>query len=180
MDILTLKDSLCNAVFCNSGEFLLEEKDKHATLKKVTLCNIPNGSLIIRMGNNVKFSNFLKDQRTWGYNKHSDYLIITNDKIVFIEMKSKKEVNQELIEDCIQKFTSDKCVIYYADYIFQEMLLKKTFFNIREHHYVLLYQNLSIAKTLTSIGAELPNITPSTFRRIPISNEGIVSFFRTI
>ncbi len=180
MDILTLKDSLCNVNSCNSGSAILEERDNNASLKRITICDIPNGALIVKMDNHVRFSNFIRDQKAWGFNKHSDYLIITNDKIVFIEMKSKKDINQDLIDDCEQKFTSDNCTMHYADSIFREMLSKQSFFDKREPHYVLLYQNPSITKTLTALVKLMPNTTPKAFRRIPISNEGTISFFRTI
>lgn len=180
MDIQTLKGSLCNVDPCMSGSVILEERDNSATLKKITICDIPNDALIVKMDNNVRFSNFLRDQKAWGFNKHSDYLIITNDKIVFIEMKSREEVNQELINDCERKFTSDNCTMLYADSIFRELLSKQSFFDKREPHYVLLYQNPSVTKTLTTLEKVLPNTTPKSFRKIPISNDGIVSYYRTV
>jgi len=177
MDILTLKNSLCNVNQCTSGTFLLEETDQSATLRKVSLCDIPCDSLIVKM-DKIKFNNFLKDQ--WGFNKHSDYLIITNDKLVFIEMKSKTEVSQKLRDDCQQKFTSDGCTMNYADTIFKLMLSKNSFFVNKEPHYVLLFQSPSIAKTPTAVGTELPNTTPNSFRQISVCNEGTISFYRTI
>ena len=76
MDVQTLKNSLCNVKQCESDMYVLEEKDKSASLRRVTMCDIPIGSLVIRMDNKVHFNNFLKDK--WGFNKHSDYLIVTD------------------------------------------------------------------------------------------------------
>lgn len=178
MDIHTLKDSLCKANLCESGAFLLEEHDGAATLKKVTVCDIPVGSLVIKMDNKVKFEKFLKDQ--WGFNKHCDYLIVTEDKMVFIELKSKTDVCEKLIDDCQSKFKSDNCMLTYADKIFNEILAKNTFFDKREPHYVLLYQASSMAKSPTIFTSLTPNKTPDTFRKISVANEGTISFFRTI
>lgn len=179
MDILTLKKSLCDVRQCTSDTYTLVELDKCATLKTVHICDIPCNSLIIKM-DKTKFNNFLKDQKEWGFNKHSDYLIITDDKLIFIELKSITEVGTELKGKCIQKFKSDKCTINYADNIFKEMLSKNPFFSSRKQHYVLLYQAPSVTKLPTVLCTENPNITPETFRRIPVQNDGTISFNKII
>ena len=178
MDILTLKNSLCTVEQC-TGTYLLKETGKDAILNKVYLCDIPCDSLIVKM-DNIKFDKFFKAQNGWGFNKHCDYLIVTDDKLVFIQMKSKKEIDQTLITECIQKFSSDECTINYADLIFQKMLSKNSFFDKRETHYILLYQGTSIAKTPTTQGVIISNTTPNTFRAIPVANESTISFNRTI
>lgn len=179
MDIQTLKNSLCTVNQCISDTYTLKETDRSATLKTVHMCDIPRNSLIVKM-DKIKFNNFLKDQKTWGFNKHSDYLIITDEKLVFIELKSKTEIETGLKNECIQKFTSDKCTINYADKIFEEMLSKNPFFSNREQHFVLLFQAPSISKSPTVSGTESPNVTPDTFRQIPVQNNGTVSFNKTI
>mgnify|MGYP007067619510 CR=1 FL=1 len=179
MDMAMLKKSLCTVVLCTSDTYTLEETDKNATLKNVYMCDIPNGSLIVKM-DKIRFNNFLKDQKVWGFNKHSDFLIITDDKLVFIELKSRTEVGKELRNECVQKFASDKCTVNYADNIFKEILAKNPFFASREPHFVLLYQAPSILKHPTTLGAEFPNLTPDTFRQIPVQNNGTISFNKTI
>lgn len=179
MDIVTLKHSICKVAECDSGNYLLEETDPHATLRQVNICDIPTGSLIIKM-DGTKFSNLLIDKKAWGFNKHSDYLIVTDIDLVFIEMKSRKDVNEELVEECRQKFTSDNCSISYADKIFQELLSKNAFFKQRSPHYVLLYQGPSIIKDPTEYAKEPPNNTPATFRKIAIQDSSTLSFKRTI
>lgn len=179
MDIVTLKRSICKVSECNSGNYLLEETDPHATLRRINICDIPTGSLIIKM-DGIRFSNLLIDNKAWGFNKHSDYLIVTDVDLVFIEIKSRKDVSQELVEECRQKFTSDNCSISYADKIFQELLSKNAFFEKRSTHYVLLYQGPSIIKDSTVYTKEPPNNTPVTFRKIAIQDDSTLSFNRTI
>lgn len=179
MDKVTLKKSLCNCLECSSGSFLLEEKGDDATLRAVTMCDIPKDALIVKM-DKVRFNNFLIDRKEIGLNKHSDYLIITDDKAVFIEMKSKKEVNQGLLDECRTKFISDECSLDYADDIFQRMMNKNSFFKNKEFHFVLFHQTLSMAKTPTAQEDQSPNLTPDTPRKIPVVNNGTISFFRTI
>ncbi len=174
MDINTLKDSFSNLQNeDNSGEFKLKESGKDATLKEVTLINIPNDSLIVKM-DGVKFDKLFIDK--WGFNKHSDYMVITNDKVIFIEMKSKSEFDDKLGEECRKKFTSDKSVMDYADSIFENILSKNSFFRQKEFHYVLLYQSLSINKTPTIKQPNNSNTEPNNFRKIAISNEGVIDY----
>lgn len=178
MNIETIARSLCKVTSC-TNETTLKENTSNATLKSVVLCDIPTGALVVKM-DGIKFSNFLIDKKEWGYNKHSDYLIITDDKLVFIEMKSASEISKTLNDECIQKFSADECAVNYADLIFQKMLSKNTFFNKRETHYVLLFQKISMAKTPTTVIESQSNTTPNTFRSIPVVNEATISFSRTI
>ena len=157
MDKETLKKSLCSCSVCSSGSYLLEEKGDDATLRAVTMCDIPQNALVIKM-DKVRFSNFLIDRKEIGFNKHSDYIIVTDDKIVFIEMQSKTEVNQELIDECRIKFISDGCSLDYSDSVFKKILHKKPFFEKKEYHYVLLFQALPIAKTPTHFDKLAPNL----------------------
>ena len=178
MDLNTLKKSVCNGNNCTDGHFILIESDPNATLREVTMCDIPQNALIIKMDNKIKFNNFLKDQ--WGFNKHSDFLIVTDDKLVFIEIKSITEVNQKLEDECQKKFLSDECTVNYADIIFQKMLSKNTFFDKREPHYVLLFQSPSIAKTTTTVPTTASNTSPYTFRKVAVSNGSTISYHRMI
>lgn len=179
MDIHTLANSLCDGKMCTSNTYVLKEKDRDATLNKVTICDIPENTLFIKM-DPIRFNKFFIDNKEWGFNKHSDYLIVTQDRLVFIEMKSRKNVNAELEEECRKKFTSDYCTINYADNIFVDLLSKKSFFNNKEIHYVLLYQSNSIVKEDFANHQKTPNNTPETFRKIPVCNEGIISYNNVI
>ena len=181
MDRATLKQSLCNCKECVNGSYLLKETDSSATLTDVTMCDIPANALIVKMDKKVRFSNFFQDKKEWGYNKHSDYLIVTDDKLLFVEMKSKKMVDQSLRDECNQKFSSDECVIAHADNIIEKMMRKTSFFNKREAHFVLLFEAPSMAKTPTTLTGVLPpNLTPSTFRSIQVPNGGTISFNKAI
>ena len=178
MDINTLKSSFSDLKYKdNSGVFKLKESGKDATLKEVTLINIPNDSLIVKM-DDVKFHNLFIDK--WGFNKHSDYMVITDDKIIFIEMKSKSKFDDKLKEECQKKFASDKSTMDYADSIFENLLLKNSFFRQKEFHYVLLYQSMPINKTPTINQPNNSNTEPNNFRKIAISNEGVIDYKKII
>ena len=179
MDKKTLRGTLYNCTECSSGSYLLEETGADATLRAVTMCDIPENALIVKM-DKVRFHHFLSDEKRIGFNKHSDYIIVTDDKIVFIEMKSQTEVNQGLRDECRIKFISDDCSLDYSDSIFKKMLNKTSFFERKEHHYVLLFQAPPLKKTPTQPDKLSPNSTPDTFRQISVVNEGTISFYRTI
>lgn len=180
MDIQILRQSLCNCQLCTDGCALLKETGKEATLTDVTICDLPADALVIKM-DKTKFNGFLLDKKEWGYNKHSDYLIVTGDKLVFVEMKSRKMVGRDLSDECINKFTSDDCTIKHADNIIEKLMQKNPFFNRRTQHFVLLYETTSISKTSTIIGGKpSPNNTPSSFRSIAVNNGATISFRRAI
>ena len=67
MDKATLKKSLYNCSDCSIGSFKLEEKGDNATLKAVTLCDVPPGALIVKM-DKTRFNNFLSDKKEIGFN----------------------------------------------------------------------------------------------------------------
>ena len=181
MDLQTIRVTFCKCNECTTGSALLKETDKSATLTDVTICDIPKNALVVKMDNNVRFSNFFLDKKEWGYNKHSDYLIITDDKLVLVEMKSKKMLDQELQDDCEKKFSSDECTLLYSDHIIEKLMKKNSFFNKREIHFVLLYEAPSITKTPTSVATTVPpNTTPSTFRPIAVPNGATISYMRTL
>lgn len=180
MDIQNLRLSVCNCQQCPAGSALLRETGRDATLTNITICDLPANALVIKM-DKTRFNGFLLDKKEWGYNKHSDYLIVTDDKLVFVEMKSRKLVGKSLSDDCVKKFTSDDCTVKHADNIIEKMMLKNAFFNRRVQHFVLFYETTSISKTLTTMSCTpRPNNTPLTFRPIAVNNGATISYRRTI
>lgn len=180
MDINTLQSSLCNVQECSENATLIET-DNSATLRKITICNVPQGSILIKM-DEAKFNNFFKGLKEWGYNRHCDYALVTDQDIYFFEMKSQNSINQNLLESCKTKFLSDQCVIKYADTIFDILLNKERFFEKRKQHFVLFYQANSLNKTSTFPHKQKQSTggSPTNFQKIPIANEGIVSLDRII
>lgn len=173
-----LQSFLNNYTRITDGSYTLEETGKDATLRKIHLIDIPNNAIIVKM-DDVKFHKFLKPNKELGYNKHSDYMLVVNDKIVFFELKSKTDVNESLNEECITKFCSDLCVTKYSDCIFDILLNEGTFFSEKNIHYVLLYQLPTATKT-TSFTVLPSNSNPKEYRRIQVANDSVLSYFRAI
>ncbi|WP_195344747.1 hypothetical protein [Bacteroides xylanisolvens] len=173
MDKNSLQLALSNAQ-CHSNMVQLTEDDPQATLSEINIIDLPDNSIVKKKMDKSKVDNFFIPNREWGYNKHSDYVIITDDHIVLIEIKSRTEVKNDLEHECIQKFSSDLCLLKYADNVFDLMLGKNIFFGSKTIHYVLLYQAPSINKATTMKMED--NTAPSRFRKISVSNASTISF----
>lgn len=169
-----LKKSLCNATIC-SQETTLMENDASATLKEVRIVDLPPNTLVIKM-DKANFDGWIKNNLGWGFNKHCDYALVTDSEVIFVELKSKNELTDNMRNDCEKKFQSDICTIEYADAIFANLLSKNKFFINRKKHYVVFYQALSVSKTPTQTKDKKANNSPETFRPIAIQNQGTIRF----
>lgn len=167
-----LKSSLCSVAVC-SQETILKETGAEATLREVKIVNLPQETLVIKM-DSVRFHGLFKDK--WGFNKHCDYALVTDSEVVFVELKSRNELTDNMRNDCEKKFQSDICTIEYADAIFANLLSKNKFFINRKKHYVVFYQALSVSKTPTQTKDKKANNSPETFRPIAIQNQGTIRF----
>ncbi|MDE5874208.1 MAG: hypothetical protein K2H15_01070, partial [Muribaculaceae bacterium] len=69
--------------------FICEEKDKGAKLNRITIINIPTDSIALKL-EHISMEGLTAKSivKKLGYNQHCDYVIVTPDKCVFIEMKS--------------------------------------------------------------------------------------------
>ena len=84
-----LSVGLANAVRFNPGisSFDCVEADKNAVLKKVTVVNMPEDTLVLKL-EHIGFEGIVRDKsipKKWGYKHHSDYVFITADKCFFID-----------------------------------------------------------------------------------------------
>ena len=161
---------------CRSPYELVESAPS-ATLKKVYVCNIPKDTVVLRM-DNIKVFNFIAESMKLGYNKHCDYALITDTHVVFVELKSQKNLNDKLKEECIKKFSADLCVLDYADAVFRIMASKNSYFDKMEKRYVLLYQALPIPKiSITNQNQQITtNDNPNNFRSLKVVNESRLDF----
>lgn len=178
MDKQTLRKSL-RAIFPSSrGEVVLMETEKEATLCEITVHNLPADSYAVKL-DKIRVNNLFVDKQIAGINKHGDYLIVTDREMVVIEMKSRKEISDKLIDDCKRKFKSDCCIFDYCDSVFFRILKKNPFFKGKPIYFVLLYQGAPIAISPTSAKpSENPpkHTDPEEFLRIPVADNARVNF----
>lgn len=171
------KASLCTATELNPrNRFELVETDPQAKLKKVIVSDIPEGALVCRL-EHVALTGLTNapTEKGWSYNKHCDYLIISDNSCIFIEMKSNPKV--ENVRDVTRnKFKADACLMKYADTIFEDLRSKNKFFNGKNCHYVLLYRGENLLKPLLGRKSYPANNYPHLFREIAVKNDEIVSY----
>jgi len=95
----------------NTWVAILEETDSSAKLKRIDICDVPNGSELIKIDGSQEPNTLFLDNN--GQRKRCDYLLITtlNGKktLLFMEMKSKKPDNTEVK----QKFLTSQCLWDY-------------------------------------------------------------------
>lgn len=176
MDLKTLKGSLCKIVELEDCKYTLIEKSNQGNndvLEKVHIDHIPKNSICFKI-DGTQFNNLFNTAGCWHYNKHSDYIIVNDKDVVFIEMKSKKVDEAE----CVSKFKGDLCTLSYSDSIFSIICEKNKFFEGKRKHYNVLYYvpiNLRPSQINSSDNAE-----PNTFRRIGTQNDCVIDFNRLL
>ena len=177
MDSTTLLQNFNNITLCHNNELTLIEKDSQATLRSVTIKNVPKDSFAVKI-DDFKVQNVFKGKNGWGYNKHSDYVIITPAILLFIEMKSANHISPDRQKKIITKFNSDTCILDYFDVVFNRMLGKNPFFNKRDTRFIALYCGPEM-KSTTSVKPEPPTHTrPDSFARIAVKDNDIINFKR--
>lgn len=180
MDKFTLGKRFCDVSSCVDGEIVLVESDPGATLKEVTVFGLPADAYAVKL-DPIKVNKLFNCVKEWGFNKHGDYLIVTDNALVVVEMKSKDDVDEKLAHECELKFKSDTCIFDYCDIVFARMVGKNPFFKGRKVYYVLFYQGPTAEKRPVSArpSEEPPtHNAPERFARISVRNKGRVSFGR--
>lgn len=182
MDRPTLKKSFCKVVDPVGNEVTLIENDKQATLRTVTVHNLPADSFAVKL-DGISVDNLFKSTSIKGFNRHGDYLIVTSSELIVVEMKSQKNLKDKLLLDCQMKFKSDYCMFDYCDSIFARILTKNPFFKGKPIYFVLLYQGAPIAMSPTSAKPAPKNpqhTDPEKFSKIPVANGARISFQRLL
>lgn len=177
-------EDFIDTIFAGAGRYPLSgnsvicrENDNGARLKEVTVVNLPAGSLVMKL-EHIALNHLVEKrgvEKKWGFNQHSDYVIATSDKCVFIEMKSNPRLGY-IIDETIVKFVSDNCLVNYADSIFSELCGKNGFFSNRESHYVLFYAAPDGFKPPVGPLQKNDNLTPKELRPIPLYNCSRIDF----
>ena len=158
-----------------TNRILLIEKDESAKLRKVNILDLPSNTMVLAL-DKIKTDTLF--QKGKGQNTRCDYLIITDDKVIFVEMKSHEDAPNVYRDDCIKKYTSSKCLLAYIDEVVLELYQQPKILEHKDQHYVLLYKDFSINKTSTSLkpSTALSNTTPEHFLDIAVENDGEIYF----
>lgn len=172
MDKDTLKCKFSNVVRVSGGELQLLETGNDATLREVIVTGLSDDAYAVKI-DPIKVQKLFSCERDWAYNKHGDYLIVTDNELIVVEMKSRTDLTEDVVNDVKLKFKSDMCILDYCDSVFRVMLAKNPFFGSRPTYFVLLYQKLPIQKntTVPHVRTSGPtHMTPDRFARLQVAN----------
>ncbi len=156
----------------SSNMISLNEKGDSAKLKNVKIDMISTYSKVIK-SDKVSIENLFnragKGQRT-----HCDYLIITNNKVIFIELKSSFKEGDSF-QKISNQFKGTLCITDYIDSVLFNFYDKKKFFANIEKKYILLYKNSPIdLRSSKEIKSEKKNQLEH-IKMIQVDNDQIVT-----
>jgi len=161
------------------GRITLEEKsnNKDEELKKFQLdCSNYNFKMI--KSDKITVNNLFMGKGK-GQRKHCDYLLITNDKVYFIELKTTiEDENGEDTDYVLQQFNGTLCITEYIDSVLENFYKKNQFFNRIEKRFIIFCKNHPIPIISTRNLKELRNESndkPNKFKIIEVENDGVIA-----
>lgn len=147
----------------------LKENAKDAELKLVKVANIPAGTVLLRT-DKIDTQTLFESEK--GENKRCDYLLVTDQKLFFIELKTNSKASEKYRDECIMKFNAVDCLSDYIDSVLERIHKKSKFFHNLEKRYILFYKAPPITKTTTTKEKQESNVTAEKMLAVPIQNEG--------
>ncbi len=154
----------------------LIEPEPNAFLRSIRIKNLPNDSALLKC-DKMKINNVFKDCSR-GQNKRCDYILISNNTVYFIELKSAEESETKYFDDCIKKFKGVLCITDYIDSVMVNFYKKDKFFSPLQKKYILLFLSPSINKKPTSLRSCHENRPihnePDKFLPLPVKNESTI------
>lgn len=155
------------------GTYKLRELEKNATLKQVNLVGVPEDCIFLQLdciSTNTLFKN-------GEYEKRCDYLIISDNVLYFVELKSHENAPISKKNECIGKFRASLCLTKYIDEVISIVRQKQNVFASKNTYYILIYRNTPIDKTTTSLKPKKSQHTsPDKFLAIPVANNSDLYF----
>ena len=96
-----------------NGTATLEEHSDKNNKYKVTLTNLPTNILLVKTDRFEDTNRFLSNKN--GIRKRSDYAVIEEDKIIFIELVSSRGTTlSKERKDIVRQFNGARCVMDYC------------------------------------------------------------------
>jgi hypothetical protein len=157
---------------------ILEEKSnkKNDELQKFKIDCKPIDFKMIK-SDKIIVNNLFKGKGK-GQKKHCDYLLITNSKVFFIELKTSLVVdNTDDIDSVIKQFKGPLCITDYIDSVLFHFYEKNKFFENVKKRYIVFCKNLPISKITTNLKElrDESNDKPNKYKIIEVDNDGVVA-----
>lgn len=161
----------------NGNIVILTENDKQSKLKKIQINDIPNGSIVLD-SDKIHLNTLFYEKLP--INKSSDFLIITDEQLIFIEMKSDTNAPKTKRKESISKFTATECITDFIDIVIEKFGITDKFISKLQRKFILFYLKPSIGKETTSLkGSYEPKPKynkPEIFYPFQVANEEIIEF----
>jgi hypothetical protein len=131
----------------------------------ITIYNIPKYSVAIKTDNFPDLGNFFNCTSDVGQCKRADFVIIADEKLIFIELCRSKKQAQEVV----QQLKGAQCVIEYCRNISEKFYNYTAFLENYNSYFVSIY-NIGINKKPNTISINKENKTPDKFLKISSPN----------
>jgi hypothetical protein len=131
----------------------------------VTIHNILEGAIAIKTDNFPDLGNFFNCSNDVGQCKRADFVIIADEKLIFIELcRSKKQA-----KEVVQQLKGAQCVIEYCRNISEKFYNYDSFLRSYDSYFVSIY-NIGFNKRPNVSLPNEENKTPDKFLRISSPN----------
>ena len=170
-------DSDLSNSFKNNSVILEEKSNTEDNQLKRFKLDFHGGDVKIIKSDKIKIEKLFKGAGK-GQRKHCDYLIITNDKVYFIELQSSIDLERkDGIDYVTTQFKGTLCITYYIDSVLINFYNKNKFFDSVQKRYILFCKNLPISKSKLSLKdlTNESNDKPENFKIIQVDNDGVIA-----
>lgn len=145
-----LSEKVLNEGICSksrSGQVHLRENDAHAKIKNIFIDGLSSDALLIKT-DKAKVEKIFKGAGA-GQNKRCDYVLIDDENMFFIEIKS--TFAESNTDEYSKQFKGSLCVVEYIDSVVREFYLDESILSRLNKHYLLLFKKRPIQKLRTSL-----------------------------
>ena len=140
----------------------LEEEAKDNSYS-ITIIQVPENATAIKTDSFPDLQDFFNCSSETGQCKRADFAIITDDKLIFIELSTTKKTKTEVV----QQLKGSQCVIEYCQSIGDKFYKTPSFLKDCDSYFVSIY-NIGANKKASITLAK--NNTPDKFRKISSSH----------
>jgi hypothetical protein len=154
----------------------LEESSKDAELNNIKINGLKNNYLLLKMDKVDTQTLYLSKK---GENMRCDYLLVTDNIVYFIEIKSNKKSDTIYKEESIKKFRAVECILDYIDSVLLKFYNIQNYFKELEKRYILFYlgQPIQFQPSLSKkieIESKTKNDKPENMKKYSVQNASII------
>jgi len=125
--INSIKEIVSDDIFIpnSNNKVVIFENDnnnRHKALKKIIFEKCPDNILVLKLDKNTPISKNFNKNNNKGINKGVDAVIITDDRILFVELKSTKIKEKPIAEKMFASIAFIKNIDYLLEYFYNKSI----------------------------------------------------------